>query len=111
MTTAPAPVRRFPWRLYTILLVVILLFALWPVLSVYFTYLVAGANGCVVNEGSVNPCLVWGNDIGGLLYTTGVMGWFMLATLPLGGGALIVWLVMLIIHRLAWRRNQPGATA
>ncbi|KKB76304.1 hypothetical protein VW29_21010 [Devosia limi DSM 17137] len=92
-------------------LVMILLFALWPVLSVCFTYLVAEATGCVVNEAGINPCLVLGQDIGGVLYTTGVMGWFMLVTLPLGGGALIVWPVMLIIHRLAWRRTQPGGAA
>ena len=47
-------------------------------------------------------------DVGGLLYFTGVMGWFMLATIPLGGGALIVWLVILIIHRIAWGRMQKA---
>lgn len=100
--TRPA---RFPWRVYGIALVLIVLFATAPLLSVYFTYLVADAHGCVVNEATIHPCMVLGSDWGGLLYATGVMGWFMLATLPLGGGALIVWFVLLLIHFLAWRRK------
>jgi hypothetical protein len=97
---------RFFWRAYLIALAVILLFAAAPLISVYFTYLVADAHGCVVNEATVNTCMVLGMDWGGLLYFTGVMGWFMLATIPLGGGALIVWLVILLIHRIAWGRMQ-----
>lgn len=97
--------KPFPWRLYIVILVVIVLFAVAPLISVYFTYLIADANGCTVNEATVHPCMVMGMDWGGLLYGTGVMGWFMLATLPLGGGALIVWLVMLIIHYFAWRQK------
>jgi hypothetical protein len=96
--------RRFPYWAYGLAVLAILVFALWPVASVYFTFLVAEANGCTVNEATVHPCMVWGMDWGGLLYTTGVMGWFMLATLPLGGGALIVWLASLIIHRIGWGR-------
>ncbi len=95
---------KFPYWAYGLAVLAILIFALWPVASVYFTFLVAEANGCTVNEATVHPCMVWGMDWGGLLYTTGVMGWFMLATLPLGGGALIVWLVSLIIHRIGWGR-------
>lgn len=100
---------RFPWWIYWLFLAAIAVFALWPVASVYFTYLVADAHGCAVNEAYVQPCMVLGSDWGGLLYATGVMGWFMLATLPLGGGALLVWLVILVIHRLAWGRMQQGA--
>lgn len=99
------PKHRFPWRAYLIALVLIVLFAAAPFLSVYFTYAVADAHGCTVNEATVHPCIVWGSDWGELLYFTGVMGWFMLATIPLGGGALIVWLVLLLIHYLAWRRK------
>jgi predicted MFS family arabinose efflux permease len=96
---------RFPWRNYLVILVVIVLFAAAPLISVYFTYLVADSHGCTVNEATIHPCIVLGADLGGLLYVTGVMGWFMLATIPLGGGALIVWLVILLIHYLAWRQK------
>ncbi|MBE7732614.1 hypothetical protein [Devosia faecipullorum] len=97
---------RFPYWAYGLALFAILVFALWPIASVYLTYLIADANNCVVNEASVQPCIVWGMDWGGLLYGAGVMGWFMLATLPLGGGALLVWLASLIIHRIGWGQMQ-----
>ncbi|CDP52231.1 hypothetical protein [Devosia sp. DBB001] len=100
----PAP-KKFPWAIYWLILAAILLFALWPVFSVTFVSLVADANGCRVDEGSVHPCMVLGSDWGELLYGMGVMGWFMLATIPIGIFALGGWLVALIAHRIAWRRN------
>jgi len=104
MSAERAP--RFPFWAYGLFLAAILIFALWPVASVGFTYWVAEANGCQVNEAAVQPCMVMGSDWGGLLYATGVMGWFMLATLPLGGGAFLVWLASLVIHRIAWGQLQ-----
>lgn len=101
--------RRFPWWIYWILLMLVLLFALWPVASVATAGLLAEANGCILHEGFTNPCMIGGADQGPTLYALFVMGWFMLATLPLGGGALLVWLVVLIIHRIAWR--QAGRRA
>ncbi|MGV8833826.1 MAG: hypothetical protein ACOH2N_17800 [Devosia sp.] len=106
MTKAPVAAAqvRFPWLVYGIIWTVIMLLTLLPLFSVLFTAGVAGANGCQVDEGSVHSCMVMGQDWGELLYFTGVMGWLMLVTFPLGGGAFIVWLIVLIIHRLAWRR-------
>lgn len=101
---------RFPWRVYWLLLVVIALFAAAPILSVLLGGTLAEANGCVLNEGSIHPCMIGGADWGGTLYTLFVLGWFALATLPLGGGALIVWLTILIIHRIAWGRMQKATT-
>jgi hypothetical protein len=51
-----------------------------------------------------------GTDIGGLLYFLGMMGWFMLATIPLGAMAVLAWLVVLVIHYLAYRaaNTNPG---
>ena len=102
---APAP-SRFPWLAYGIVWAAIALLTLLPLLSVLFTAMVAEANGCQVDEGSVHACMVMGQDWGALLYFTGVMGWLMLLTFPLGGGAFMVWLIVLIIHRLAWRRAR-----
>ena len=98
--------RRFPWLVYWLLLGLILVFAFWPVASVAAAGWLAEANGCELHEGFTNPCMIGGADQGPTLYAMFVMGWFMLATLPLGGGALIVWLVVLIIHRIAW--SQAG---
>ena len=101
--------RRFPWWAYWIVLAIILLVALAPVLSVIVAGTIADANGCALDEGSVHPCIVNGEDIGSTLYALGVMGWFMLATIPLGAGALLLWAVVLIAHRLYWGRKRGGA--
>lgn len=101
--------RRFPWWVYWLLLGIILVFALAPVASVVIAGAIAEANGCALDEGSIHPCIVGGADIGGTLYALGVMGWFMLGTIPLGAGALLVWVVVLIVHRLYWGRQQRGA--
>lgn len=98
--------RRFPWWAYWIVLAIILLVALAPVISVIITGSIADANSCALDEGSVHPCIVNGEDIGSTLYAMGVMGWFMLATIPLGAGALLVWVVVLIVHRLYWGRKR-----
>ena len=79
---------------------VIALAAGWPLMSVVIAGTVASWNGCTLHEGFVNPCVVNGRDIGETLYAMGVMGWFMLATLPLGAIAFVVWtLVWLWLHR------------
>lgn len=101
-----APARRFPWWVYWLALALILLLALAPMISVVIAGSIAEANDCTLNEGSVHPCLVGGTDMGETLYAMGVMGWFMLGTLPLGAGALLVWAVVLVLHRLYWGRNQ-----
>jgi hypothetical protein len=100
----PAPARRFPWWIYWLLLALIVVFAFWPIASVVIAGSIADANGCMLDEGSVHPCIINGADWGDSLYTLGVLGWFMLATMPMGGLAFLVWLVVLIVHRVAFGR-------
>ncbi|WP_426958227.1 hypothetical protein [Muricoccus radiodurans] len=79
------------------LLVVLTLVGWAPVLSVAFTVIVANHYGCRVDEGSAHPCTGWGGqDIGPLLYTTGVMGWLMLVTFPVMMGTALAWIVLLV---------------
>ena len=66
---------------------------------------IANAYGCKVDEGSVHPCIINGHDYGELLYSLGVMGWFMLVTIPGGLVAFASWLIFLILHRVAWRKR------
>ena len=99
---------KFPYWAYAVALAVILFFALAPVISVFLASFIAEANACPLNEGTVNPCMLAGVDLGPTLYTLFVLGWFALATLPLGGGALLVWLASLIIHRIGWGQMQKG---
>ncbi|WP_458096023.1 hypothetical protein [Roseomonas sp. WA12] len=74
-----------------------------PFLSVLFTSAVAGALDCRVDESSIHPCPgPFGTDLGELLYTTGIMGWFMLVTWPIVIGTTIAWVVILL--RWIWQR-------
>jgi len=98
VTLPPETPRRFPVWIYALALVVILVFALWPQASVAIASYLAEANGYELNEGSINPCVVNGSDIGPGLYTAFVLGWFMLATIPIGAVALVVWLGVLLVH-------------
>jgi hypothetical protein len=99
----PIPVRkRFPWIRYWVVFALIGLIALAPLGSVVICSFVANAHGCRVDEGSAHPCMINGKDYGQLLYTLGVMGWLMLVTLPAGAFALVLWLVVLLLHRSAW---------
>jgi len=45
------------------------------------------------------------HDYGELLYDLGVMGWFMLVTLPGGLLAFVFWLMALILPRVSWRKQ------
>jgi len=70
---------------------VIVVFAGWPVACVLVASTIASWNGCSIQEGYQNRCIVGGRNIGGLLYQIGVLGWYMLATLPSGALAFIAW--------------------
>ena len=52
-----------------------------------------------------HPCIIKGHDYGELLYSLGVMGWFMLVTIPGGLVAFASWLIFLILYRVAWRKR------
>jgi hypothetical protein len=109
MNPPPLPVRRrFPWIFYWIVLALIAIVALAPMGSVVACGLIANAHGCQVDEGSVHPCVIGGKDYGQLLYTLGVMGWLMLVTLPAGALAFAMWLVVLVLHRSAWRKRPAN---
>jgi hypothetical protein len=105
----PLPIRkRFPWILYWVVLVLIGLVTFAPIGSVVACGVIANAHGCRVDEGSVHPCVVDGKDYGPLLYQLGVMGWLMLVTLPTGALAFAAWLIVLVLHRSAWRKRAAN---
>ena len=56
-----------------------------------------------------SPCIVNGNDMGEQLYSMGVMGWFMLVTIPTGLIALAVYgVILLIIWLVVGNRNSKA---
>ncbi len=99
------------WIVMWIVLAVILLVAVAPLVSALTAGWIAAANGCALDEGSVHSCIVNGKDIGQTLYTFGVMGWLMLATIPLGGLAVLIWLVVAAIMLAAGRRKALPPSA
>jgi len=80
--------------------------ALLPLLAVLVTAITAGILGCDVNEGGPTPCLVAGSDIGGVLSSLMVMGWFSLMTIPLLMGLVALWA---ILEGYSWQRHRRKA--
>ena len=99
---------KFPWWAYWLFLAVIALFALAPIISLAVGGTIAETNGCTLTEHDIHPCIIDGNDLGPLLTGLSLLGFFAIATLPLGGAAFFVWLATLIIHRIAWGQMQKG---
>jgi hypothetical protein len=93
-----------------LILVAILIWTLWPVALVAVAGSIASSNGCALDESTAHPCIVNGQDIGGTLYAMGVMGWFMLVTLPTGSLALLAYVLILLGAWIAGRirRRQTG---
>lgn len=78
--------RVFP-RIWLLILMIVIGIA--PLASVFLAGLIADSNGCSLHEGFVQPCIVLGADIGGVLHTMTALGWLMLISLFfLAGGIL-----------------------
>lgn len=108
---SPAKPRRFPTLIYVAVFTLICVFASAPILSVLIVSSIASAHGCLVDEGSVHPCVINGVDRGETLNTFAVLGWFALFTIPIGAIAFFACLVLFIIHLVIWlqkrRANVP----
>lgn len=87
---------------------VILLWMLWPVLSVLIAGSVASAYDCQLDEGSVHSCVVLGRDVGESLYTLFVLGWLGLITLPTGAIALVVFSVVVLVLYLRAKKTKSS---
>lgn len=96
--------RKLPW----IALALILLLWIAPVLVALAAGGVASVLGCELNEGAAHPCMLFGSDIGGTLYTLGVLGWLTIIGIPFLAIALIVWVVVVVILQLIARRRKAS---
>jgi hypothetical protein len=98
-----------------LVILAILVLSISPLLSAMAAGTIAGHYGCDLDEGSIHPCLVNGEDIGDTLYTLGVLGWLALGTIPLGLIAIGVYLAAVAIFYLVrWllrRKRVSGETA
>ncbi|MGI8820468.1 MAG: hypothetical protein ACR2ID_06345 [Chthoniobacterales bacterium] len=113
MQTVPLPptttiAKRFPTRLYALLLFLIAAVALAPFASILISDAIAGHYNCTLNEGGAHPCVIGGVDVGETLAVMFVLGWLMFLTVPLGAVAFLIWLVVLVIHRIRWKRRAAA---
>lgn len=96
-----------------LVILAILIFSISPIISAMVAGTIADRYGCDLDEGSIHPCIVNGEDIGDTLYTLGVLGWLALATIPLGMIALAVYIIgVAIFYLVRWllRRQQKTTT-
>lgn len=77
-------VRRRIW-----MLILMILIGIAPLVSVVLAGQIADLNGCGLHEGFVQPCIVLGTDIGGVLYNMTALGWLMLISLFFLAGGLL----------------------
>jgi hypothetical protein len=94
-----------------LILIPILLWTTWPVILVAIAGAIASANGCELNETVINSCIVNGREMGNTLYSMGVMGWFMLVTIPTGLLALLLFLLFLLIEWIVGRTRTKSRQA
>jgi hypothetical protein len=80
-----------------------------PIISTAIAGSVATAHGCDLDEGSIHPCLINGVDYGETLYSMGVLGWFMLVSIPIAAALFVVYLVVLGIILLVRVLRKPKA--
>lgn len=78
---------RVPRRIW--LLILMIFIGIAPLASVFLAGLIADLNNCELHEGFVQPCVVLGLDIGGVLYNMVALGWLMLISLFFLAGGLL----------------------
>jgi hypothetical protein len=67
----------------------LILFSLAPLVLTLLSLGIAQLNGCAVSANDVQPCLVFGQDIGSLLLLSAFLGAFTAFTLPTGIMAMV----------------------
>lgn len=81
-----------------------IVFALLPMVSLVFAATVANIGGCELNEAGAHACVLLGVDWGEALALMAMMGWLVFFTVPLGGLAALVGLVLYVVAR--WRARK-----
>lgn len=91
-------------RVFRILAVTVILLCLAPLASMAAADLIATIYGCTIDLASKHPCVVGGTDIGDTLMALGMMGWFLMTTLPVLLATLVLWIIVEIARWAAMRR-------
>ena len=102
------PTAGFDMRRYWQALAVIAIFAVLPQIIVYIASVIADLNGCSITDAGPTPCMVLGADRGGLLYDMAALVQVSFVVLPIGIALGFVWLCVLVISVMTWRRKRSG---
>ena len=104
---APPPT-PFNMRIYWQLLVLIAIVAVGPAAIVYVASVIADLNHCTIIDAGPTPCVIFGQDRGGLLYDMATMVQVSFVTLPIGILLGFLWMSVLVISLMAYRRKRSG---
>jgi hypothetical protein len=85
---------------------IILFWMFSPLIPAIVAGVIAASYGCKLDEGGVHSCIVFGKDIGEMLYRMGVLGLLAMGTFPSGILALIVFAVIVRLCKRAAERNE-----
>lgn len=80
-------------------------FLLW-ILAIIAVVVLSSSETCVINEAQVNPCIVFGYDIGETATTLGLFAaWGPLIFGPFSAAAGILWALVAVIRAMAKRKS------
>lgn len=94
-------------RIIYIVLSLLLLVCLIPLLGVLWSSWFAAQHECVLHEGYATACIVNGVDRGPDIHGAFLLGWFMLISLPVGAGILLILITMGLVDLVRWMRRRP----
>ncbi len=83
-----------------------LIFAAAPLIAALVASEIAEQADCSLHEGFARACLIGGVDAGPALTAAFVSGWFMLATIPIGGMAALIGIVLLVVAAVRKLRRR-----
>lgn len=93
--------------LFRVVIVLVVLACLAPLFAVITAATISDLYNCPLDEGTIRPCIIAGQDYGHDLYTLSMMGWFLMATFPVFLAAVALWLV---VEVLRWLRQSKAAS-
>jgi hypothetical protein len=97
--------------IFIVLLVLILIFTLWPTVISMGAEWYGRWHGCEVEFTRAIPCMVNGEDQGKWIYETQQWAYLSLYTIPVGGMLLLGWLVLAVIVYIISRVRRGSKPA
>ena len=97
--------------IFIILLVLILIFTLWPTVISLGAEWYGRWHGCEVEFTRAIPCIVNGEDQGKWIYETQQWAYLSLYTIPVGGMLLLGWLGLAVIVYTIYRVRRGSRPA